>query len=134
MVTPYGKFLRKLRIDRSERLEDMAENLGVSKSYLSLIENGAREVRSQFSSKIADIYHLTSDQCKDLILAASETPQKTITIDLEPIKNNRSAQLTAEYFANLLPKLTEKQTDQIRHCMDQICQEAGIDRVIGDFS
>lgn len=42
MVNNFGKFCRKLRIDRSERLFDMAKELGVSSAFLSKVENGQK--------------------------------------------------------------------------------------------
>ena len=43
-VTAFGKILRKMRIDTSEVLGDMAKRLGVSAAYLSSIENNGREI------------------------------------------------------------------------------------------
>lgn len=134
MVTEYGKFLRKLRIDRGERLEDMAKNLGVSKTYLSLIENGYREATSKLSAGIAQIYALTPEQCGELAAAAAETPVKTVTIDMEPLRNNREAQSTAEYFSHLLPMLSEKQTRELDDFMHDMAVRYNFDRVCGDFS
>ena len=42
--TALGKFLRKLRVDRDERLYDMAENVGVSSAFLSGVENAIRRL------------------------------------------------------------------------------------------
>lgn len=44
MLTRFGKQLRKLRIDREERLKDMADRLNVTTAYLSAVENGKRTV------------------------------------------------------------------------------------------
>ena len=44
MITNFGKFLRKLRIDNNEFLKDMAARLGVTVAYLSAIEHGKRDV------------------------------------------------------------------------------------------
>ena len=43
MITPFGKYLRKLRIDHDEKLKDMAAKLGVTGSYLSAVEIGKRD-------------------------------------------------------------------------------------------
>ena len=43
MVTGFGKFCRKLRIDNSEILSDMARRLGVSSAFLSKVENGLKK-------------------------------------------------------------------------------------------
>lgn len=43
MVNNFGKFCRKLRIDRNERLYDMAKRLNVSSAFLSKVENGQKK-------------------------------------------------------------------------------------------
>ena len=40
MLTNFGKFCRKLRIDKGELLYDMAQRLKVSSAFLSKVENG----------------------------------------------------------------------------------------------
>lgn len=42
MVTAFGKFCRKLRIDRGQIMLDMAESLQVSPAFLSAVENGKK--------------------------------------------------------------------------------------------
>ncbi|HAH61855.1 MAG TPA: transcriptional regulator, partial [Treponema sp.] len=44
MLTEFGKFLKKMRIDKSETLAVMAGKLGISAAYLSSIENGTRDI------------------------------------------------------------------------------------------
>lgn len=53
MLTPIGKFLRKVRIDRSLLLKDMALGLGVSPAYLSTVETGKKPFSDDFLAKIA---------------------------------------------------------------------------------
>lgn len=73
-LTQLGKFLRKLRIDRCELLRDMAKKLGVALSFLSAVENGKKNMPSEWIIKLADLYTLSDDQKKDLdaAIAASE--------------------------------------------------------------
>ncbi|WP_142416803.1 helix-turn-helix domain-containing protein [Bartonella massiliensis] len=58
MLTSFGKILRKLRLDHSERLLDMAEKLDVSVSFLSSVEIGKRSVPVGMEEKIIDLYDL----------------------------------------------------------------------------
>jgi transcriptional regulator with XRE-family HTH domain len=53
MLTPIGKYLRKIRIDRSLLLKDMALGLGVSPAYLSTVETGKKTFNDEFIAKIA---------------------------------------------------------------------------------
>jgi transcriptional regulator with XRE-family HTH domain len=66
MVTNFGKFCRKLRIDNDELLKDMACKLSVTPSYLSAIEKGKRKVPVEWEQKIAELYPLDSNQLIEL--------------------------------------------------------------------
>ncbi len=68
-VTPYGKQLRKLRIEREEGGDDMASRLDISSSYLSMIERGKRDIPDDFTDKIAETYGLTLEERFALIEA-----------------------------------------------------------------
>lgn len=74
-TTELGKALRKLRIDRSETLGDMAEKLGITSSYLSAIEKGKRPTPDGLTDKISDLYSLGSDIRAELADAADKTLQ-----------------------------------------------------------
>ena len=58
MVTKFGKFCRKLRIDRGELLYDMASKLGVSSSFLSKVENGKKKPPVEWERMIIDAYNI----------------------------------------------------------------------------
>lgn len=66
MLTEFGKVLRKMRIDRSEILKDMADKLGMTSSYLSAIECGKRNIPSDFVSRLAIIYSLSGEEVECL--------------------------------------------------------------------
>ena len=52
MLTNFGKFCRKIRMDNKETQVEMAERLGVSDSYLSCIEIGKRTPPATFVAQI----------------------------------------------------------------------------------
>ena len=56
MLTQFGKELRHIRLDRDEKLKDMAEKLGVTVSYLSAVENGKRNIPDNWIEMIASEY------------------------------------------------------------------------------
>lgn len=62
MITPFGKFCRKIRIDHNEILKDMSTKLGVTLSYLSAVENGKRSVPEDWVEKITELYNLNEDE------------------------------------------------------------------------
>lgn len=73
MITPFGKFARKLRIDYGELLKDMADKLGVTSSYLSAIENGKRNVPRNWSKKLSELYSLNEKQNEELKKALEDS-------------------------------------------------------------
>ena len=86
MITNFGKFLRKLRVDHNEFLKDMAARLGVTVAYLSAIEH-------KNNIKI-NLSHRTPEDRK-LILAftrainnLSETDKKDIYDILQKRRNS----------------------------------------------
>jgi transcriptional regulator with XRE-family HTH domain len=135
MVTEYGKYLRKLRIDRSETISDMARKLGISAAYLSLIENGGREIPSDFSYRIWKEYNLNNGETECLREAEYKTPVKTITIDMERLDGKGPEYgETARIFRDCIDRLSPEQVEQIKTMLCTFAAESGIEGVIGDFS
>jgi DNA-binding Xre family transcriptional regulator len=70
MLTPFGKQLRKHRIDKWARLIDMADFIGISPSHLSGIEVGKRKLTDDILLKICDCLKLTPGE-KDYLAKLS---------------------------------------------------------------
>lgn len=87
MLTEFGKYLRRIRMDRQQLLKDMADSLGVSSAYLSAVENGKRRIPKDWVKKIVSDYSLSEGECADLQSAADDSALD-VTISLE----NASAQ------------------------------------------
>ena len=66
MVNNFGKFCRKLRIDRGELLADMAQKLGVSSAFLSKVENGGKKPPKDWKDKIVSEYQLDAVKTAEL--------------------------------------------------------------------
>lgn len=65
MVTKFGKFCRKLRIEKGELLFDMAQKLGVSSAFLSKVENGKRKPPHNWKQIIVKEYALVDASLKE---------------------------------------------------------------------
>lgn len=65
-VTSFGKFLRKLRIEKGEILMTMANNLEVSASLLSAVENGNRSMPEKWPDILKNKYSLSEMQCEEM--------------------------------------------------------------------
>lgn len=111
MVTETGKFLRKLRIDRSEKQKDMADKLDVSVAFLSAVETGKKKMPASWINRICDIYGLTNKQRREFMNAVAETRQ-TAEIRLTDLSNAKRE--TVMLFAERIGKISDEQAERIR--------------------
>lgn len=81
MLTVFGKYLRKIRIDNDEILNDMAEKLSVTAAYPSAVENGKREIPKGWIEEVGYKYGLNDKQFSELREAAISS-RKSIKIEL----------------------------------------------------
>ncbi len=84
MLTKFGQFIRKLRIDLAMNLGDMAEKLSVSPSYLSAVETGKKKITNDLLVQISSAFTLSQVQANEMYLAAvdSKTEEKINLIGL----------------------------------------------------
>ncbi len=66
MLSKFGMFCRKLRMERGELLLDMAEKLNVTSSYLSAVEMGKRNIPSNWEAEIVKLYNLSENELEEL--------------------------------------------------------------------
>ena len=66
MINNFGKFCRKLRIDRGELLYDMATKLEVSSAFLSKVENGKKKPPQEWRDILIREYNLKPNDVKEL--------------------------------------------------------------------
>lgn len=111
-VTALGKFLRKIRIDRDERLYDMAKRLGISSAFLSGVENGHKKASVTLINNIIDIYNLDMGQQKQLKDALSLSENKIDISQFSPKKQEATLM-----FARKFDELTDEQIDQIKNIL-----------------
>ena len=112
MVTQFGKFLRKIRIDNSELLKNMADTFGVTSSYLSAVENGKRNIPQDWASKIIEFYDLTDNQIIELDEAIALS-QNEIILDTSELDTSDKKFLAA--FAREFTSLDDTEKDQIKN-------------------
>jgi transcriptional regulator with XRE-family HTH domain len=110
MLTKFGKTVRKLRIDKGDRLKDMAESLGKTSAYVSAVETGKKHPTDYMVRKIAAHYSLTPDQSDELEQAAAESRGEVII----PMKGLTELQRkAAAAFGRRLSDLTDDELKQI---------------------
>ena len=86
-MTPFGTRLRQLREDRGLRLKDMADELGVSATYLSALEHGRRSKPNwSFIQRVIHYFNIIWDEADELQrLADLSNPKITVeTAGLSP--------------------------------------------------
>ncbi|WP_375683085.1 helix-turn-helix domain-containing protein [Bartonella sp. AP282QHHD] len=97
MVTSFGKILRKLRIDHSERLLDMAKKLDISVSFLSSVEIGKKSVPVGLEEKIIELYGLDKAMAS-LLKKEAYSYRKSFTIKTsDPLRH----EAVGEFVRNL---------------------------------
>ena len=81
--TKFGEYMRILRVKNHEVMGDVAKMLGVKVPFLSAVENGKKNVPSEWIGKIIDHYSLNEDERLKLeeAIEESKTQYKIIMND-----------------------------------------------------
>jgi len=121
-VTPFGARLRQLREDRGLRLKDMADELGVSATYLSALEHGRRSKPNwSFVQRVIHYFNIIWDEADELQrLADLSNPKITVeTAGLSP-----KATELANRLARDINTLTETDLDALLATLDTVRKRA----------
>lgn len=114
MLTALGKELRKLRIDRGERLVDMGGQLRVSASFLSAIEIGTKAPPKGFELAVIKAYGLDEVAAK-AIRKAADRSRTTFTIEAR----TNPARDAAAMFARKINLLSDQDLEQINAILNK---------------
>jgi transcriptional regulator with XRE-family HTH domain len=119
-MTPFGERMRVLRAARGLTQQQQADQLGVSKAYISALENGARgRPSSPFVDQICAWLGLIWDDAEDLkALAARSHPKPTIDASRSHAGAVELANLMATHIGSLdraaCQRLIEALRDEVR--------------------
>lgn len=114
MLTKFGKFTRKLRIDKGELLKDMANKLQVSSSYLSAVEVGKRTAPKKWASMIRDIYSLSESDYKELLNSIDKS-RNEVKFNLAEMKEKDQNIILS--FARKFDSLDETEKEEIKRIL-----------------
>lgn len=114
-LTPFGKAIRKCRVDRGETQLEVAQALGVSVAFLSAIETGKKNIPSTLLDKIVKHFGVTEDAEASLRKLAWVS-QKEIKIDMRGL-NDRSREVVAG-FARKFSGLDSEQQEMLRKILE----------------
>ena len=112
MLTPLGRELRRLRLDRNWLLKDMADGIGVSPSFLSSVETGRKSPPNDFLARIRKWGKLTPEEVQRLATAADELT-KEVRIKAPVHYSNQDREALA-VLARRFGELSEEQRARIR--------------------
>ncbi len=115
MLTEFGQFLRKLRIDFDELLKDMADKLEVTSSYLSAVETGKRNIPETWVEKISQFYKLDGVE-QEALQVAADNSARAITMDISTMIPQRKE--TALLFARKFDDVDESTIEAIRKLLN----------------
>lgn len=69
MYAKFGKYIRKLRIEKGLTLTQLAAQLGMDSANLSKIETGKRDFDEKRIPKLAEIFNLDSKELQEELLS-----------------------------------------------------------------
>ncbi len=110
MITEFGKFLRKIRIDRGEILKDMADKLGVTPAFLSAVEVGKKNVPETLLVKISYEYELSDSEKNELIKLSKEA---VVSVKINLCNSSHAQRNAAIVFARDFSTLSEDTANKI---------------------
>ena len=87
MLTNFGKALRIIRVNRDISAKNMANDLGISPSYLSAIENGKRAIPDNFLSTLLNLYNLNQTEIEQLNSGIKQTD--TLKLDMTELSDKK---------------------------------------------
>ncbi|MCX5494849.1 helix-turn-helix transcriptional regulator [Kaistia dalseonensis] len=105
-MTPFGQRMRQLRAERKVSLKTMADEIGVSSSYLSALEHGRRGTPSWLTlQRIIAYFNVIWDDAEELQRLAERSHPRVVvdTAGLDPAATEL-AHLIADKIGRLGPK------------------------------
>ena len=109
-MTP-GKKIVELREARDMNQTELAQALEINRSVLNRIEQGTRPIRDDELKKLADYFHVTTDE-----LLGRDAPAPGYYLDEETARRNKLIEENPIFnqYLSLSPKGQEKADDIIR--------------------
>lgn len=122
MLTEFGKFVRKLRIDNGTVLGEMAKSIAVSSAYLSEVENGKKNITDQLLKNIIVYFSLTKVQSLELKKSAKNSP---ISVKFDLKESSSVERMLVSAFARKVSDLSIKQKYDIFEILNKNLKKEG---------
>ncbi len=128
-----GEIIKIARTNSGHSQDDLAEKLGVTKNYISQLENNKKVASVEFLKKIAELYSIpTIVLLWDKMLPQAQTPEEqTIINDLEVLIEKTKHQYVGKYLEKKSKKLRLRSK---KHLFMQLgLSEEFVNRIIDNF-
>ncbi len=114
--TSFGEFVRILRIKNHEVMGDMAKVLDVKVPFLSAVENGKKNVPSDWAYKLTVHYNLSTEEQHSLLQAIDESKtQYKLPMENAGIHQRRAALQFARSFDEMDDETALKILELLSH-------------------
>jgi transcriptional regulator with XRE-family HTH domain len=110
---PFGEWLRQKRVARGYTLRKFAEEVGISPTYLSHVEQGQADPPT--AERVQAMAALLNENADEMIALAGRVPE-----DLPEIIQRRPTQVP-----NLLREVNGLTTEQLQQLMEQVRKMKG---------
>lgn len=120
MATPYGKAVRKLRIELGVKLKDMADALEMKSAYLSAVETGRKRITEKVFEQSIDYFEKSDNPkvkgARALLAKLVDQSQPECVIELTS-KEDRDRELVVA-FARKFSDLSDDQKKKLESVLD----------------
>lgn len=115
-ITPYGKTVRRLRLEKEITLSKMADGLHLSPAFLSAVETGSKKIPADLPDKTADFLEASPEDRRALRNAAHLSVQEfRVGVSRGTSLHDREV---AAMFARRFPNLNEDEKASIRRILE----------------
>jgi len=98
-ITNFGKWCRKIRIEKDWKMTETAKKLGCTQNNLTYIEQGKTNPSMDFLKKCIEVYGISKAEKANFIAQALESSNRLI-LDL-----NKSKEIPKDYLAKIIAVL-----------------------------
>ncbi|CAI3951146.1 M78 family (ImmA) (PDB:3DTE) [Commensalibacter communis] len=120
-LTPFGREIRILRMNKDINLSQMAEKIGSTPSYVSGIEVGRRPIPKGYIDKVTNALNASPEENLKLHQAANQSPT---VININEIKSNEGRALVGA-LARKADDLTPEQQEEINKILSSLSYMQG---------
>ena len=120
-VTEFGQRVRMHRMKAGVRAKDMAEALGVSVSYLSAMETGAKTLTDRFVQRVVDYFKSLNMDVEDDLVSAADRTRSRVVLDYDDVQGEPREVIAvfARRFSSSSSQEKEKHIQLLKELMEK---------------